>query len=71
MCQAGFNESGRSRFAAHGRPRHHTPAFFAGDRACVPEPVRRRAAAAVAAVQFPLYLMPTLLEPIYRRLRPR
>ncbi len=25
----------------------------------------------IAAVQFPLYLMPTLLEPIYRRLLPR
>jgi hypothetical protein len=25
----------------------------------------------IAAVQFPLYLMPTLLEPLYRRLLPR
>jgi BASS family bile acid:Na+ symporter len=25
----------------------------------------------IAAVQFPLYLMPTLLEPFYRRLLPR
>jgi len=24
----------------------------------------------IAAVQFPLYLMPTLLEPLYRRLLP-
>jgi hypothetical protein len=25
----------------------------------------------IATVQFPLYLMPTLLEPFYRRLLPR
>ena len=54
-----------------------TAGYCAGGRhnalpmAVLPAPADADIFLFIAAVQFPLYLMPTLLEPIYRRLLPR